>query len=263
LESVSLTLNETHRNVPNDLLARSNEIVPLKVKISAKQRWVDDGIVMALFDNLSRIKFVCLFSAKVTSICFEVEKWNREWTTALEHIVGTCHGLEEFECFVNDVTFLSGYELKKANFALYPLFSNKERAGKLRKLLLSGELSSSVLDAISMNCVNIASLEMRNCDQLNDAHLIQLANRGAVLKNLKLSECGSVTDNGLIPILVRSGMRLEEIGVSGCHRVTRRTLYCLFEFCRYVQTVYYPRGGMQDMEDLMYSKCFNSEIKDF
>jgi len=255
LEFVSFTLDKFRRDVPNEILAALNEIRPLKVKIN-----LEDVSPREFFDDFSRIKFVDFLSSKLTSVVIRVIIWNRHWTTALDHIIRTCHDLEEFEFIVVRSTDDSVYELKKANLSLYPLFSNKERARKLRKLCLTGDLSDSILNAISVNCVNVTSLKIWNCDQLNDAHLMLLADRGVALRNLMLVKCPGVGDDGLIPILVRSGMQLEKFYAKGCGNVTRRTFLCLFEFCRCVQRISLP-DDMQDMKDLIYSKCFNAKFQ--
>lgn len=212
------------------------------------------------FGHCSELNLISKLGEKVK--CFKyTERGHSEIsaTAILREMVDKCHDLVEFE-------FYSSRNQSEAKLILAPLFANEERAWKLRKLVLCGDYDENILKSIAENCVNVEWFSIKDCRQLSDNHLIEWAHRGVRLSTFHIRRCSSVTDDGMIAILMSSGAKLSEFAIMGYDhcRVTGRTFCALIEFCRYV------KWGLPITENLEYyadyadtadiTKCFAKSL---
>lgn len=163
---------------------------------------------------------------------------------AIEYIIKHCPNLVSFK-------FRAPFDdLAGAQMALAPLFSDEQRASKLKNLEFYGDLDEAVLNSIFDNCINVESLSIRHCPQLRDYHLIGWTGRGVRLSKLVLLWCDNVTDKGLIPVLLNSGDQLE-ICKLRLPKITDRSYRVLIDACRYVQGkgIKFPNKDLKKLAD--------------
>lgn len=104
---------------------------------------------------------------------------------------------------------------------------------QLASVNLSGcmELSDRVVCAIAEQYgLSLKSLSLDGCKRVTDKGLKHIAKHCVVLEDLDISQC-SITDGGVLPLLLEMGVTLNSLNLSGCSGITNKILPLILDCC--------------------------------
>lgn len=256
-----ISLSSDFFRVPADTDRVINSDITFNVDYSLARHFVIDQHV----DAASRIRGVVLFGPSITSFRLDLQVANQKLITALKHMVDACPNLTSLKLWISNFGSCGGTHCLgtcprsrmrlQARSTVAPIFRNKERALKLRHLALYGDQEPETVNALFENCLNLESFSIMDCPQVTDTHLASWAARGVRLSRLGIRGCSNVSDDGLIPLIMGGGKRLNEVDF---HPITDKTWFTLICHCPLLKIANIP----EHLKDLARSKLWHKSVKE-
>lgn len=256
LKRVELAIEEGNAVDEQTLSKLATFLADREAKIDIFCYLIDDP--RTELNSESRLALIEPFSDTISSFRMFIDVWDSRFATALEHAMVTCENLETLEFstsnFKNSVEFT--HEMEES---LLHLFDYDQRALKIRRLKLRGDLSEAVLTSIFKNCLCLKTLEIWNCRLLNDTHLVKWAYVGGRLSEIRIFYCGNVIAEGMLAVALKSAdhLRRFEFVVDSPHLTDcmdgeqwRR----LLDRCRFLEVI---RGCRKELKQVVKEKCQN------
>lgn len=122
---------------------------------------------------------------------------------------------------------------------------------------LSGSFEEDCAALIRQNSQILKTISIPNC-QFNGVFFNSMRNCGNLIE-IQLPN-GQFSDDQFIQLIESiSNLEIEKLDISGCHRLTSRSIDILCEFCPHIQGL--VLGNLQFLDDLVMSKVFNACTK--
>lgn len=127
----------------------------------------------------------------------------------LKNALDACRNLRSFKLIFSDMDVHNEPPIPQTQMTplLSTLLCGPERVKNLRSLSFYGQVDYNVLMSLFENCPDLEHLDISDCPQLDNQHLIEWSNRGGgrKLRKLKIYLCENCSYDGAIPVSMNCG----------------------------------------------------------